>query len=180
MDKSKTMETKQASVKSVALSYGALLGIVSILLGVIAYVMNVHLERPWWLSVLSLAAMVLFIIYGIKSFKKENDGFLSLGEAIKVGLAIALVSGIIGVLYQYVFVSFIEPDYVNQMVEMTEQKMLEDNPGMPEEQREMAISMTRKFMSPGIMAAIGIIVSLFLGFIISLIGGLVMKQNRPE
>jgi len=95
-------------------------------------------------------------------------------------LAIALVSGIIGVLYQYVFVSFIEPDYVEQMVEITELNMIEDNPNMPQEQRDMAINMTRKFMSPGIMVAIGIIVSLFLGFIISLIGGLVMKENRPE
>lgn len=174
------METKQASVKSVAVNYGALLGVVSILLSVIAYVMNVHLERPTWLSVLSIGVMILFIVYGLKAFKKDNDGFLSLGEAIKVGLAIALVSGIIGVLYQYVFVSFIEPDYVEQMVEITELNMIEDNPNMPQEQRDMAINMTRKFMSPGIMVAIGIIVSLFLGFIISLIGGLVMKENRPE
>ena len=174
------METKQASVKSVALNYGGLLGVVSILISVIAYVMNVHLERPWWLSVLSIAAMILFIVYGLKAFKMGNDGFLSLGEAIKVGLAISLIAGIISVLYNYIFMSFIEPEFVNQMMDMTQQKMMEDNPNMPQEQMDMAMSFTRKMMSPGIMFAIGIIFSLFLGFIISLISGVVMKENRPE
>ena len=174
------METKNASVKSIALSYGALLGVVSVLLSVIAYVMNVHLERPWWLTVLSLAAMLLFIVYAVKTFKKDNEGFLSLGEAIKVGLAVALISGIISVIYNYVFMTFIEPDFVSQMMEISEQRMMESNPNMTQEQKEVALSMSEKFMSPAIMTAIGIIVSLFLGFIISLIAGLVMKQERPE
>jgi hypothetical protein len=58
--------------------------------------------------------------------------------------------------------------------------MYEQNPNMTSEQAEMALSMTEKFMSPGIMAALGIIATLFFGFIISLVGGLIMKNNRPE
>ena len=174
------METQTASVKKIALNYGLLLGLASIALSVLTYVMGVHLERPWWASVLGIAIMVLFIVFGLKTFKKDNGGFLSLGEALKVGLAISLIAGILVVIYNYLFMTVIEPDMVNQMLEMTREQMLEQNPDMPDDQMEMALGMTEKFMSPPIMAAIGIIFSLFLGFIISLIAGLVMKQNRPE
>ena len=103
-----------------------------------------------------------------------------MGEAIKVGLAISLIAGILGVVYNYIFMNFIEPDTINQMLEMTREQMLEQNPDMPEEQMEMAMGITEKMMSPVIMAAMGIIFSLFLGFIISLITGAVIKQKRPE
>jgi hypothetical protein len=58
--------------------------------------------------------------------------------------------------------------------------MFEDNPEMTQEQIDMAMSISEKMMSPGILTAIGVIASLFFGFIISLISGLVLKNNRPE
>jgi len=174
------MDTQKASLKKIALNYGLLLGLASIALSVITYVMGVHLERPWWTSVLGILIMVVFIVYGLKAFKQDNGGFLSLGEAIKVGLAISVIAGILGALYNFLFVTVIEPDFVTQMLEVTREQMIEQNPSMTEEQLEMGLSMSEKFMSPGIMSAMAIIFTLFLGFIVSLISGLVMKQNRPE
>ncbi|MEZ4777755.1 MAG: DUF4199 domain-containing protein [Flavobacteriaceae bacterium] len=174
------MDTQKASLKKIALNYGLLLGLASIALSVVTYVMGVHLERPWWASVLGILIMVVLIVYGLKAFKKDSGGFLSLGEAIKVGLAISVIAGIIGAIYNYVFVTVIEPDFVAQMMEVTREQMIEQNPNMTEEQMKMGLSMAEKFMSPGIMAAMAIIFTLFLGFIISLISGLIMKQNRPE
>jgi hypothetical protein len=66
------------------------------------------------------------------------------------------------------------------MLEASRVKMLEDNPEMTQEQIDMAMSISEKMMSPGILTAIGVIASLFFGFIISLISGLVLKNNRPE
>jgi hypothetical protein len=174
------MDNQKASLKKIALNYGLLLGLASIALSVVTYVMGVHLERPWWASVLGIVIMTALIVYGLKAFKLENDGFLSLGEAIKVGLAISVIAGILGAIYNYVFVTVIEPDFVAQMMEITKEQMIEQNPDMTEEQMEMGLSITEKFMSPGIMSAMAIIFTLFLGFIISLISGLIMKQNRPE
>ncbi|MEZ4875779.1 MAG: DUF4199 domain-containing protein [Flavobacteriaceae bacterium] len=174
------MDIQKASVKKIALTYGLLLGLASIALSVVTYVMGVHLERPWWVSVLGLIIMVAFIALGLKAFKGDNGGFLSVGEALKVGLAISVIAGILGAIYNYLFVAVIEPDFVSQMLEVTRNQMIEKNPEMTEEQMNMALGMTEKFMSPGIMSAMSIIVTLFFGFIISLISGLIMKQNRPE
>ncbi len=173
------METQKASVKKIALNYGLILALLSIVLSVLAYVTDNHLDRPWWITVLSTLIMIGVIVYGLKAYKNESGGFMNLGEALKVGLAISLIAGIIGAIYNYIFVTVIEPDFVNQMLEMTQENMIEQNPEMTESQMEMAMGLSEKFMSPGIMSAMSIIATLFFGFIISLISGLIMKQNRP-
>ncbi len=174
------METNKASVKKIALNYGLYMALGTIALSVIVYVMGMTYEQPWWQSVGNFLIMILAIVYGLKAFKSTGDGFLSLGDALKTGLAISLVAGIIGIIFNYIFVNFIEPDFMANMLEVTRENMLEQNPEMTSDQVETAMGFTEKMMSPAIMAAFGIIASLFFGFIISLIAGLIMKQNRPE
>jgi hypothetical protein len=173
------METPTASVKKIALPYGLLLALSSIVVSVIVYVLGMTYEQPWWQSALNILAMLGFIIYGIKAFKMDNEGYLSLGEALKMGLAIALVAGLIGAVFSYLFVTVIEPDFAVNMLEATRVKMIEDNPNMTQEQMDMAIGISEKMMGPGVIIAFSIIGSLFIGFIISLITGLIMKNNRP-
>jgi hypothetical protein len=173
------METEKGSVKKVAMQYGLILGLVSVLLSVIVYALGQTYEQPWWQSLLSFVIMLSCIIYALKAFKESNGGFLSLGEALKVGLATALIAGIIGVLFNMLFVTVIEPDFAANIVEKASSDMVEQNPNMTEDQMEMAISITEKMVSPVVMAAMGIILSLFFGFIISLISGLIMKVEKP-
>ncbi len=173
------MEAQPGSVKKIALPYGFLLALATIVISVIVYVMGMTYEQPWWQSALNFVLMAAVISYGLKAFKASNDGFLSLGEALKTGLAISLIAGLIGSIFTYVFIEFIEPDFAVNMLEATREKMIDQNPEMTEEQMEMALGMTEKMMSPGVMVAIGIIASLFFGFIISLVAGLIMKQDKP-
>ncbi|MRT17349.1 DUF4199 domain-containing protein [Vitellibacter sp. q18] len=174
------METQTASVKKIALNYGVLLALLSIVLQVISYVLDVHIDRPWWLSVLQLAISIGVIVYGIKAYKTANAGYLTLGQALKAGLAISLVAGIIAVVFNYIFINFIDPDFVQKTLEFSREQMLEKNPDMPQEQIDMAMGMSEKFMSPLIMSAFAMIATLFFGFIISLFAGLAMKKNPPQ
>ncbi len=174
------METQDVPLKKIALNYGLIWALLSIVVSVIAYVTNNHIDRPWWISVIGALVAVVVIVYGLKAYKTENSGFLSIGNALKVGLAISLIAGIVGSLYNYIFVSVIEPEYITQMLDFTREQQLEGNPDMTQEQLDMVMGITEKLMQPWIMFATGIIFSLFFGFIISLISGLIMKQNRPE
>lgn len=173
------MDTPKASVKKIAINYGLILALCSIVVSVLLFVMDKHIDRPWWASVLSIGIMVAVLIYGLKAFKAANGGFMSLGEALKTGLAISLIAGIVGALFNYIFVTMIEPEFVNKVLALTEAKMYEQNPNLSEADAKMALDMTEAFMSPWLMSAFALIGSLFFGFIISLIAGLVMKQPRP-
>ncbi|EDM43214.1 50S ribosomal protein L31 type B [unidentified eubacterium SCB49] len=173
------MEIEKGSVKKVAMQYGLILGLASVMLSVVVYAMGQTYEQPWWQSVLSFVIMLGCIVYALKAFKKDNSGFLSLSEAIKVGLAVALLAGIIGVFFNFIFTTVIEPDFTANIIEKASNDMVEQNPNMTEEQMEMALSITEKMTSPVVMAAMGIIMSLFFGFVISLISGLIMKVEKP-
>jgi hypothetical protein len=174
------METQTASVKKTAYNFGIILALASILLQVISYVTNTHLDQPFWLKASGFLLTVAIIVYAIKTFKTSNSGFLSLSEALKVGLAVSVISAIIYAIYFYLFCTAIEPNYIADIMDLENSKMIENNPNMTNEEIEGAAKIQAMFAKPMIMASFVIIGSLFFGFIISLIAGLVMKNNRPE
>jgi len=57
--------------------------------------------------------------------------------------------------------------------------MLDANPNLSDEQLDAMTAMGKKFSSPTVIITVGLIWSIFLGFIISLITGLIMKKT-PE
>lgn len=174
------METQSASLKKIAINYGVLLALLSIVLQVISYVLDAHIDRPWWLTVLQLLISVSVIVYGIKAYKTGNAGYLSLGQALKTGLAISLIAGVIAIIFNYIFMNYIDPDFVQNTLDFSREQMIEQNPNMTQQQIDAAMEMSAKFMSPWIMSAFAMIATLFFGFIISLIAGLIMKKNPPH
>ena len=172
------MENQKSSSKQIMLNHGMILGLVSVLMSVVIYAMGLIYEQDWKVALLSFIIMAVITFMGLKKFKEGNNNLLSLGQALKIGLGIALIGSIIGVLYNQIFINFIEPDFMENMMKVGEQKMLEQNPNMTDEQLEVAKGMQEKMSSPLIGAAFGIIGSLFFGFIISLIEGLILKRTE--
>ena len=162
------------------LNYGLILGFVSILMAVANFAFGDIYKPHWSVSVIGMVASAAIIILGVKKLKEINGGFLALGEALKIGLGIALISALIYVVYLFVFTSYMEPDFYKNMTEVQEQTILENNPNMSDEQLEVSKEMMKKFMGPGVTAAMTIAFSLFFGFIVSLIGGLIMKKSDEE
>lgn len=173
------METAKTEVKKFVLNYGVLLGIVSVLMGVVTYVTNAHLKPNMLINIIGFLILVVVIILGIKAFKSQNAGYLSLGEALKIGVGIALIGGIFSAIWMLILMNFLEPEYMNQMAEIQRETMVETNPNMTDQQLDAAMEMAAKFSSPWISMAIVIIGNMFLGLIISLIAGLVMKKENP-
>ena len=173
------MEDPQPSVKKIALNYGLLWGIASIGIGVVTYVTNTHMERPWWASVLGIVIMVLAVAFGQQAFKKENAGYMSLGEALKVGMAVTAIAAVIGAIWMYIFVTTIDTEFIAKTIEATEINMATQQPDMTPEQKEAAMTMARRFTQPWIIATIGMLLTMFFGFIVSLISGLVLKNQNP-
>ncbi|MDB0603463.1 DUF4199 domain-containing protein [Tenacibaculum maritimum] len=168
----------QINSKSIIINNGLILGIISILLSVTMYAMGKHLEPHWSLSIISGILFVVLIVMGIKQYKAASSGFISWGQAVKVGVGISLIAALASVIYNYTFVTFIEPDFMNQMMEIQNQRMLEK--GMTDEQIDAANAMAKGMSSPIMGAAMGIISSAIIGFIISAIAGAVMKKTPEE
>ena len=174
------MEDQQKPTNKTALYYGVILGIATILVSVILYALGMHYDQDWKQSTFSILAIAVVIFIGIKKFKEINGGYLTLGQAIKTGLGIAVIGGIISVIYTFVFINYIEPDFMTKIAEIQEQTMLERFPNLTDEQMEQQLEMMKKFSSPGIIAAFGLIYVLFIGFIASLISGLILRKKEDQ
>lgn len=173
------METQKTEAKKFVINYGVLLGILSIILGVVMYVTNAYLAPSFIYSVIGFLILVVVIALAIKAYKSENGEFLGLGEALKVGIGVAVIGGIIAALWSFVLMNYIEPDFMSQMMEMQREEMIEANPNMTDSQMDAAMEMGEKFSSPWLIMAISLIGNLFFGLIISLVVGLIMKKENP-
>lgn len=172
------MENQQKPRKNLMWTYGLILGFVGILQSVAYYAMNNTYGNQWYKTVISLVIMAVVIFLGIKECKKNNNGFLSLGQGLKTGIGIALVGAIISVIYTVLFAKFIEPNFVENIVEMQRQQFLE-NPKMTDEMIDTMSENTRKYFYPVTIGVI-LISSLFFGFVISLITSLIMQKKEEQ
>lgn len=170
------METQKPTLKKFGMNYGLLLGVLMILIGVVSYVTGLAIEGKTWPNIIYYIAFPVVIFYAISQFKKQNAGLLTLGEAIKMGLLIAIVSAIVYAIYGLIFNYIIDPDFMGQMMEVTREKMLE-NPNLTEEMVDQQMEWVEKFMNPVLGTAVWIALSAFFGLLYSLIAGLVMKKE---
>ncbi len=118
--------------------------------------------------------------YGIKTYKENNGNYLSIKESIKVGLAMAVVGGLIGAVYAYLHYSFIQPEFIDAIREEAYNDMTSSNPNMRSEQLESATKMMNIFTSVFFLSTMTLIASMFFGLIISLITGAIMKKDNPN
>lgn len=174
------MENNSSTLKSHILQYGILLGGISVVFALMLFFLDMHYTQDSSVGIVSIVITIAVIVLGQYNFRKDNEGFLSFGEALKLGVGIALISSIIGVIYQVLLVTVIDPDTIPKMITIAENQLYESNPEMSQEQIDQILEMQSKFISPEMMAAFGLIGGLFIGFIISMITGLILKRNRPE
>jgi hypothetical protein len=170
------MEDQKTSAKSIILNYGLIYGVISILFHVILYIMGKHLEQNWITSLFGFVLMTVVIVLGVKKFKSFNNGLLSIGQAIKTAIGVVVFGALVYAIYNYVFMTFVEPDTMEQALELGRQKMIEAD--MSDDIIERSLEMQRKFSGPGIIGASVIIINAIFGLIVSLVVGLVMKKEE--
>ena len=171
----------QVSRKSIMLNYGLLMGFASIIVALINYVVSENLYEPHWLLMVgSFAVTIIIIVLGIKKVKESNSGFLSVSDAIKTGLGISLISAIVYIIYLLIFYNMIEPEYFDNMLQFQEQMIIEKYPNFTDEELEGAIKGSAMFANTGANITMTLIFSLFIGLIVSLIGGLIMRKSDED
>lgn len=170
----------QANSKSIVLNNGLYYGVILIIASLVTYALGMHLEPTAGYINFAVIAFVLiaFPIIGMSQFKKANGGYMSWGQGVKIGMGIVLIGTLISIVYQYIFTSFIEPEFYTQLAEITRNGLVDA--GLTEEQVDMQMEMQSKFQGTVIGYAIGVLFFAFLGFITSAIIAAVKKKSEEE
>ncbi|MCJ7466090.1 MAG: DUF4199 domain-containing protein [Maribacter sp.] len=171
------MEENQPKTGKYALNFGLILGVISVIFGIMLYTLDMHYQRNTAVTIVGVLITVVVLFFAINQFKKNNDGFLTLSEALKVGVGAALIAAIIGVVYQYALANYIDPNFMDKAMDAQMAEAMA-NGKMTSEQVEQGKEMGKKFFWVGY--PIYLIVSVLFGLIISLVIGLIIKKNKPE
>ena len=171
------MEENQPKTGKFALTYGLILGGINLIFIIMLYSMDMHYQNEWPTMVIGITLMIAVIIIGMIQFKKANNGFMSFGQALKVGVGICLISGIIGIVVSQIMMNFIDPDMVAKATEFARNKML-DETALTVEQIDAQIEMGAKFQTPLMQVLFGLIINIVLGFVFSLIPALILKKQE--
>ena len=174
------MDNSASSIKSIIITYGIILGSISVVFQLMLFFLDMHYKNDSTAGIVSLIIMIVVLLYSFISYKKINGGYLLLSEALKIGLGVSLVSALISIIYTQILINFLDPETMRKSLDLTMDTMRSENPEIPQEALDTARSIQEKMSSPLIFSAVQIIFSLFFGFIISLIGGLIVKKSRPE
>ncbi len=173
------MEYKKNTTAKTALNFGLLLGGINIVYGLMLYFLDMHYQQETATSLIGYALLIGLILWGIIQFKKSNEGYISLSEALKTGGGTALISAIIICIYTIIMIQYLDTEFLDKTIEYQKQKILQDNPEISVENVNKMFDMQKEFSGPFIISGFIIIFNLFFGFILSLIVGLIVKKSKP-
>tara|TARA_R110000868_G_scaffold121034_2_gene321111 strand:+ start:7154 stop:7675 length:522 start_codon:yes stop_codon:yes gene_type:complete len=170
------MENKQPTTGKFGLIYGVIAAVIGIVFTFMLMAGDMLYDQSPIKSIVQILIFVVVVVIAIFNFKKANNGYLSLGQALGLGAITALVAAVISILFTYLLSSVIVPDFWEKTAEISRITIQESNPSMTADDIENAIAMQSKF-SWFIYPAI-LIMNLFIGFITALITGLILKKTE--
>jgi hypothetical protein len=166
---------------SIAVKWGLITGLVYVIFSLISNLMGLAQSGGVVPILINTVLMVItfFTIYrGIKEIRDEElNGQLTSGLALRKGMKIALIAGLLSAAFSLIYVKIIDPDFMNKVMEASEAKFDEMN--APEAQREMSRSIMKFFFNPVITVPFIILWTCFWGLLKSLVAGSMLKTEAP-
>ncbi len=177
------METKD--FRKTVLKNGLLLGLLIVTIAVIQYATGLSTPKSFIINIfvflLQTAIVIWFIATLSEHYKRMKAGFLSVSDAIKIGVITTLIAVVVVFVYSAVFYTMIEPNYRENALELARESLIEKNPTLTDEQIEQQLEIIKKFIFPWwvnsfFTGALGVLGGLIIGAIV----GAVKKNEKTN
>lgn len=160
-------------------------GFYGLITGIIIFLLTILLGKGLSYSIqevlgyVSMVACLSFVFFGIKHYRDHvNHGVISIGKAIVIGVLISALVGLGVGIADYIYTSFINPDFANEYLETSLKTM--KNTLSPEVFQTKKVELTeqmKNYGGSGFMAFLMFFTVVLIGFVISLISGLVLQRK---
>ena len=178
-------------MKKIAIQYGILSTLVSVLYVLGIYIIDESLFSSRWGGIVVLLATLAVFVVAVLNYKKENGGYASFREAFSAFMLPFIFATLLGVVFNLAFYNVIDADLAGRNGERQFDMMME----MPEEQlngamKFMGVATTDELHTQimeqaassktvmGQLKASGMGIVFF--SVLSLVVSAVTKKNRPE
>jgi hypothetical protein len=184
LDTPPTVDPSSVPFTQTVIRYGVIGGLIMVIYSLLGNITG--LSNPSsGIAMTIIFALLSFVIYiavmvmGVRKHRDEElGGYVSFGRTFLVGFLIAVIMGVIGQIFNFFYLNFIDPDYlansldgIREMYENMgmDENMIEDAMVRVESQFESQKSLWKPL--PGVLG-----VSAFIAAIV----GLIMKKKEPE
>ncbi|MBC7569747.1 MAG: DUF4199 domain-containing protein [Spirosoma sp.] len=167
---------EEPSLARVALKWGAILGVISIVFSLILFITNTVGNTG--IGSISYLFTIGVLIMAMREFRTLNGGFMRYGQGLSIGALTAGISGLLSSLFSVFYTTVIDTGVMERMVETTRDKLEES--GLPDEQIDAQMKIIEMFQSPGLLFIFGVIGSIFMGFLFSLVIAAIMKKEKTN
>lgn len=173
------MENKSYPASKHSLIYGIYISIALIVLTLIFYVMDLHTEQ--WPGYIGYIFMLGGIIYASVQYRdKRLGGFATYGQCFSAGFLAGLFASIITAIFTFFYISMLGEAYVADMMAISEEKILSQNPEVSDEELDMALGFAKNMMKPWWISIIALLANTFFSLIFSLITSIFIKKENPD
>ncbi len=104
---------------------------------------------------------------------------MSYGQGLGVGTIVSILAGLLGGIFRYVYMEFIDPAAAQRVLDQARAK-LEEAGNMSDAQIDQAVQMSQRFSSGPMGLVFAIVGSAIMGFLITLVIAAITKRNRPD
>lgn len=164
---------------NLSLKWGGIMGALLIIVSLIFYLtgmVDMETGKSGMLSnILNYVISIGAIVMAMREFKQSQGNNLSVGEGVVIGILSSIVGGLVVAIYTYVFMTMIAPE----MLESIRDTAMAGAGDMDSDTEETAGKIMDTMLSPGVMAAMVVMMKFFLGLFVGLIAGMIMKEENP-
>lgn len=161
---------------AVAIRYGLIIGLISIIISFGLSTAGLDQTPAKWLTTVVL---LVGIWLAHSNFKQQNAGFMTYGQGLTIGTVLSAVVAVLSVVYTYVYVTFLNPDFAKPILDKARADM-EARGNMSDAQIEQAMNWTAKFVDGPMMLTFIVVFVILTGFVASLVIAAITKNPRPE
>lgn len=144
--------------------YGFLAGVIIFTLHLVLGIKYLDYTTNEILGYVSIFLSLSFIYFGIKHYRDHvNNGSVSIGKAITIGILISIIVGLGIAIADFMYTKFIDPSFFSNYEQMLKEQ------GKDNEIIKMTSTTAALFM---------LVLVTVIGFIISLISGIILQRKN--
>ncbi len=168
---------EKPSTARLALKWGLITGVALIVYTTVLYTLGQM--QSGGLTALVYVIIAVCLVLAIREFRTLNGGYLSISDGVGLGALASAISGFISATYNLIYTTFIDPGILEQMQNQARAN-LEDQGKLTDEQIEQTLEIMQKFQSPGLLFLMGILGSILVGVVFSLIISAIMRRKKDN
>ena len=117
------------------------------------------------------------LVLGMREYRMLNGGYLSFGVGVSLGALLSAVAGLISTTYSVLYTTVIDPGIQERTMEQVREQM-EEQGNLSDEQIDQALEISQSFQSPGLQFLIGVLGTILIGVVFSLVIAAIMRRNK--